>query len=579
MNDKILSTYKKVEYNLPKEIWTWHLYGAGLENLGKNGKPEAYPMPKFGPDQLLLRIDAVGICFSDIKVINQGNKHPRVVGRDLTTDPVTLGHEAAVTIASVGDNLKDQFKAGQRFIIQADVFFGGKSMAFGYALPGAQSQYQVVGKEVINGDEGCYLIPMQESTGYAEAALAEPWACVVASYRIERRTSLKPGGVLWVIGSPNDSGDYSLDMEITAKTVLATGVRGKLLGDLKAGFAAGKFELFETPEFGGVDVESLAKEHLGFDDIIVLGADSDIVERAATVLAKDGIMNIVAKGDMARPVKIDVGKVHYMNHSYLGTNGGSIAASYAPLRVPSELKPGGCAWFIGAGGPMGQMHVQRAVELPGGPKKIVATDVDTARLESVKQRFIPIAKRRGIELEVVNPLELSKEEFDKFLKEFAGGEGFDDIVVLAPIAALMEQAVPHMGRECLMNIFAGVPIGTIASLDMTGVYAKNIRFVGSSGSKVTDLQDTLHAAEDGTLSTNTSVAAIGGIEASWDGMKAVKEGTFPGRVVIYPQIHNLPLTSLPNLKNVLPNVYAKLTDGMFWNLEAEAELLSEKVEL
>jgi hypothetical protein len=93
------------------------------------------------------------------------------------------------------------------------------------------------------------------------------------------------------------------------------------------------------------------------------------------------------------------------------------------------------------------------------------------------------------------------------------------------------------------------------------------------------MQDTLHAAEAGTLSTNTSVAAIGGIEASWGGMKAVKEGKFPGRVVIYPQIHNLPLTGLPELKNVLPNVYEKLTDGMFWNREAEAELVSEKTEL
>jgi threonine dehydrogenase-like Zn-dependent dehydrogenase len=198
MKDNVLSTYKKVEYNLPKEIWAWHLYGAGLENLGKDGKPEEYPMPEFGQDQLLLRIDAVGICFSDIKVINQGKEHPRLVGRDLTTDPVTLGHEAAVTIAGVGDSLKGQFKVGQRFIVQADVFFGGKSMAFGYALPGAQSQYQVVGKEVLNGDEGCYLIPVQDTTGYAEAALAEPWACVVASYRISRRTSIKPGGVLWL---------------------------------------------------------------------------------------------------------------------------------------------------------------------------------------------------------------------------------------------------------------------------------------------------------------------------------------------------------------------------------------------
>jgi hypothetical protein len=55
-------------------------------------------------------------------------------------------------------------------------------------------------------------------------------------------------------------------------------------------------------------------------------------------------------------------------------------------------------------------------------------------------------------------------------------------------------------------------------------------------------------------------------------MLAVKEMKFTGKVVIYPQI-KLGLTALPDLKEKLPNVYAKLTDGMFWNREAEDELL------
>ncbi len=577
--EAILENYKKVSGKLPDSKWNWYLYGAGLENFGKDQKPEEIPMPKFGSDQLLLRIDAIGICFSDIKVINQGDQHARITGRDLKTNPVTLGHEASVTVVGIGDNLKGKYNIGDRFIVQADVFYKGQSMAFGYVLPGAQTQYQVVGDEVINGDEGSYLIPVQESTGYAEAALAEPWACVVASYRIGRRTSIKSDGVLWFIGTPGDDEDYTLDIDIDSKTVVATGLTGSILDQVKSQASSGGFELIETPSFGSLDLGAIASKYGGFDDIIVLGADADVIEKASELLGKDSVMNIVAEKPMSRPVKIDVGKVHYQNHSYLGTTSGIIGAGYAPVRVPSELHTEGSAWFIGAGGPMGQMHVQRAVELPNGPKKIIATDVDTARLNSLKQRFLPIAARRGIELEVINPMEMSAEEFNAYLEKFTGGKGFDDVVVLAPIAVLMAQAVPHMGEECLMNIFAGVPIGTIASLDLTGVYTKNIRFVGSSGSKVTDMQDTLHAAESGALSTNTSVAAIGGIEASWDGMKAVKEGRFPGRVVIYPQIHGLELTGVPDLKDKLPNVYAKLTDGMFWNREAEAELISSMVKL
>ena len=575
----VLQAYKDVAYGLPQNILTWRLYGAGIENFGKDGKPVELPMPKYGPDELLVRVDAVGICFSDIKVIVQGNQHPRVTGRDLINDPVTLGHEAAVTVVGIGEWLKENFRIGQRFIVQADVFYQGKSMAFGYVLAGAQTQYQVLTKELLNGDEGCYLLPLADSTGYAEAALTEPWACVVASYRITRRPSVKPGGMLWIIGVPGDDGDYSLDLDADPRQVIATGLNWPILDQLRFWSEAERFELVETPPFASLDLQAFAARYGGFDDIIVLGANADVVEKAAQFLAKDGIMNIVASQPLDRPVKIDAGKVHYQNHAYIGTTSHHIGTAYEPVRIPSELRPGGTAWFIGAGGPMGQMHVQRAVELENGPSRVLATDIDTERLNSVKERFAPIAARRGVEFHAANPNEMSKQDFGRLLRKFTGGRGFDDIVALAPVPALIEEAAPHLADQGLMNIFAGVPIGTIVSLDLTGVYTRRIRFVGSSGSKLGDLKDTLDATESGRLSTNTSVAAIGGIEASWDGMLAAKEGRFPGKIVIYPQVRGLELTAVSDLKDRLPNVHARLTDGMFWNREAEDELLRSTIKL
>jgi threonine dehydrogenase-like Zn-dependent dehydrogenase len=578
MNDK-LQIYKNVSYDLPKTILTWPLYGAGLENFGKDRKPVECPMPEYGPDELLVRVDAVSICFSDIKVINLGSQHPRIQGRDLTKDPVILGHEAAVTVVGVGSNLKDRFKIGQRFTVQADVFYHGESMAFGYVLPGAQTQYQVIHKQMIEGDEGCYLLPMAEHTGYAEAALAEPWACVVASYRITRRQSIKPGGVLWIIGSPGNDGDYSLDIEANPRLVLATELEWPVMDQLKFWSEAGRFELKTTKPFEEIDISSLSAKYGLIDDIIVLGADADTIEKASGLLAKDGIMCIVAKEPISRRVKIDIGKIHYQNHSYLGTTSRHIGEAYKPIRIPSELRTGGTAWFIGAGGPMGQMHVQRAVGLPHGPKKVLATDIDSGRLNNLLERTASIAERNGVELKVVNPKEMSDQEFDTLLQEFTSGRGFDDIVMLAPVVPLIEQAVPYLAEEGLMNIFAGFAIGTIAEIDMSSVYMKNVRFVGSSGSKVSDMRDTLHATESGQMDTNTSVVAIGGIEASWEGMLAVKEGRFPGKVVIYPQIRGLELTPIYELKDKLPNVYAKMTDGVFWNREAEAELLRTLVNI
>ena len=58
----------------------------------------------------------------------------------------------------------------------------------------------------------------------------------------------------------------------------------------------------------------------------------------------------------------------------------------------------------------------------------------------------------------------------------------------------------------------------------------------------------------------------------------VKAGTFPGKTVIFPHIEDLPLTALPDLHKILPNVAEKLQDGRFWTKEAEEELLREKLD-
>ena len=83
----------------------------------------------------------------------------------------------------------------------------------------------------------------------------------------------------------------------------------------------------------------------------------------------------------------------------------------------------------------------------------------------------------------------------------------------------------------------------------------------------------LFQAEGGQLSPNRSVAAIGSLEAAWDGLAAVQETAYPGKIVIYPHLKPLPLTALADLKDALPSVYAKLRNNIEWSNEAEAELL------
>ena len=44
---------------------------------------------------------------------------------------------------------------------------------------------------------------------------------------------------------------------------------------------------------------------------------------------------------------------------------------------------------------MGQMHIQRAIEVPNGPQTLIATDVNDERLAVVAQQFAPLVAQHG----------------------------------------------------------------------------------------------------------------------------------------------------------------------------------------
>ena len=115
-----IDDYRNAKQPLPKQYRAWQVFGAGFENVGRDGKPTTIEMREPEDNEILIRVDVLGLCLSDIKIINQGSKHPRLRGRDLASDPTVLGHECSATVVAVGESWKDTFKIGQRYIVQAD---------------------------------------------------------------------------------------------------------------------------------------------------------------------------------------------------------------------------------------------------------------------------------------------------------------------------------------------------------------------------------------------------------------------------------------------------------------------------
>ncbi len=437
---------------------------------------------------------------------------------------------------------------------------------------------------MLNGDHGNYLIPVAPQTGYAEAALTEPWACVIAAYQLRYRTWLRPKGTLWIIGTARAKESYTIgegfDERGHPAKLMLTDVPPAFDRWLRERAAALGIEVIDVPELpdpatvetddSPVSPAEVSGHGHGVDDIVVLGGDPDIIERASPNLASYGIMAIIDDAPMERPVNVDLGRIHYNRWVYVGGTESDIAAAYSRMPIRSTLKPGGAAWFVGAGGPMGRMHVQRAIEAEDKPGIIVCTDISDERLDDLCTSFRADAVSQGIEFICLNPTD--KASYGEAMARFKE-RGFDDIIVLAPVPPVIADSATYLAPEGVMNIFAGVPRGKLAKMEMSGTYLHQTRMIGHSASTIENMTFMLGQAETGRLSPNRSVAAIGSLEAAWDGLKATADTTYAGKIVIYPHIKPLPLTALEDLKDVLPTVYAKLRNGAEWTTEAEAELL------
>lgn len=564
-------TYREGPMPTTKTNYLWPLYGAGLENLGKDGGTISVPMPDFGPDELLVRHDACGLCFSDIKVIRLGQEHPRIY-RDMKEDPVVLGHEVSMTVVGVGENLKEQYQPGDRFILQADIYVDGVGYAYGYEIQGGLSQYNVIDQRVLNGDHGNYLIPIRPDTGYAESALVEPWACVIAAYYLKYRTGLKDGGTAWFVGPDDGSFSLSAGMDEDSHPSQIK------LTDMNGAFGNWIRERAKTLDIPVVEVESVQQlkgesdQADQADDIILLSPTIDLIEKISPYLAYHGILAFSRQEPFEKKANLDVGRIHYNRWLFLGGTEKDIAKLYSHIPVRSELKKGGRAMFVGAGGPMGRMHVQHAIEDANPPSLIVCSDASDLRLKDLEDTFAAEAREKGIEWLSVNPM--NKEAYQKKMSQFEK-TGFDDIIMLVPIPTVISDSAQWLAEKGVMNVFAGVARGTSAMLDLNEITFRDARVIGHSASVIEDMLMMLQKVEDGELSTNRSVAAVGSLSAAKDGMQALIDATFPGKVVIFPNIDELPLTSVTDLKDILPSVADKMKDGRTWTKEAEKEFLNQ----
>ncbi|XP_043536204.1 sorbitol dehydrogenase-like isoform X1 [Chiloscyllium plagiosum] len=159
---------------------------------------ENRPIPEPGPKEVLLKIDSVGICGSDVHYWQNGR-----IGDFVVKKPMVLGHEAAGTIFRVGSGVQ-HLKPGDRVAIEPGIpreidehcrtgRYNLSPTIFFSATPpddGNLCQY--------NTHDASYCYKLPESVSFEEGALIEPLSVAIHACR---RGGVTIGSKVFILGA------------------------------------------------------------------------------------------------------------------------------------------------------------------------------------------------------------------------------------------------------------------------------------------------------------------------------------------------------------------------------------------
>lgn len=276
---------------------------------------EEMPVPEIGAGEVLMKVEASGICGSDTMEWYRAGRTPLV-----------LGHEVAGTVADTGKGVKG-LKKGDRIVAAHHVPCDGscRYCRSGHATmcdtlrktnfyPGGFSEY--IRLPSINVERGIFALPGGVSC--EEGTFAEPLACVLRGQRI---AGLKAGDSVLVIGS-GMAGILHINLAKAcgAAKVVATDVSGYRLG------MAERFGADEVIN-GAEDVPKRFAEINGgwlADIVIVCAGAPKAIEQALRSVRRGGTVLFFSATDKGVTVPFSVNDTFWRTEvtlasSYAGT--------------------------------------------------------------------------------------------------------------------------------------------------------------------------------------------------------------------------------------------------------------------
>jgi len=264
---------------------------------------EKMPTPRIGSGEILVRVQASGVCGSDVM---EWYRVPKA--------PIVLGHEIAGEVTAVGDGVK-YFKVGDRVFATHHVpcntcyhclrgnHSACETLRSTHFDPGGFAEYIRV--PAINVDRGVFKLP--DEVSFEDGSFIEPLGCAIRGQRLAR---FQTGSSVLIIGS---------------------GITGLLHIQLACAQGAGRVIATDINEY-----RLKAALRLGADAVI--HANEDVPKRLCEV----------NDGRLADLVIVCTGSPHAIEQSYnLVERGGSILF-FAPtdpgIKIPMPFNE---IWWAG----------------------------------------------------------------------------------------------------------------------------------------------------------------------------------------------------------------------------------------
>ena len=239
-------------------------------------------------------------------------------------------------------------------------------------------------------------------------------------------------------------------------------------------------------------------------------------------------------GSLAEPMSCIIGAFHAMYHTRPGS-----------YEHEMGIKKGGKMALLASVGPMGLGAIDYALHGDRRPSFLVVTDIDDDRLARARSIYTEEhAKELGIELHYINTAKVGDPV--AYLRELSGGDGYDDVMVFAPVAPVVEQGDGILAFDGCLNFFAGPSRSDFyAKFNFYNVHYGATHIVGTSGGNTDDMREAIAMMNAGRLNPAAMVTHIGGLDAVIETTKNLPN--IPGgKKLIYTQI-SLPLTAIDDL--------------------------------